>query len=180
MEYRILGPLQVLDAGNAIPVPGARERAVLAFLLLHARQVVPTDRLIDELWGEEPLESARKSLQVRVAGLRKVLGSECISTHSSGYAVHVDPDQLDLDRFQRLLAASDMADPAAAAGLLRDALELWRGPALVDFRGEPWAATPIARLEELRLLAVEKRIDADLQLGRHAELAPELEGLVGE
>jgi DNA-binding SARP family transcriptional activator len=180
MEFRILGSLEVLEGGRALRVPGAKERGLLAFLLLHAGQVVPADRLIDELWGEEPPASARKSLQVRVARLRKSLGPDQIVTRPSGYLARVEPDALDLDRFQRLLMASDAAEPAAAAGLLGEALALWRGPALADFRYERWAELAIARLEELRLLALEKRIDADLALGRHAEVAGELEALARE
>jgi DNA-binding SARP family transcriptional activator len=180
VEFGILGPLEVVTPEGPVPVPGAKERAVLAYLLLHAGEVVGMDRLIDELWGEEPPESARKSLQVRVAGLRKALGPDHILTRPSGYLLRVESDALDLDRFQRLVAASDRAEPAEAAELLHEALALWRGAGLADFRYESWAQAPIARLEELHLVALEKRIDADLALGRHAEVAGELEALVGE
>src|SRR6266550_5175391 len=169
MEFRILGPLEVVDGKGPVTVPGAKERAVLAYLLLHAGEVVRADRLVDELWGEEPPESARKSLQVRVAGLRKALGPDRILTRPSGYLVRVESDALDLDRFQRLVAASEGAEPAEAAALLHEALALWLGPALADFRYESWAQAAIVRLEELHLVALEKRIDADLALGRHAD-----------
>jgi DNA-binding SARP family transcriptional activator len=178
VEFRILGPLEVLDGNSRMPVPGRRERAVLAFLLLHADEVVPASRLIDELWGDEPPESARKSLQVRIAGLRKVLGADCIVTSRSGYLVPLRGNQFDLNQFEERLAASDAADAATSIGLLDEALGLWRGPPLADFSDEPWASGPIARLEELRILALEKRIDAELALGRHAEVVGELEALV--
>jgi DNA-binding SARP family transcriptional activator len=180
MEFRILGPLEVVDGGDALRLQGARERAVLTYLLLQAGRVVSADRLIDELWGEEPPESARKSLQVRIAGLRKAFGADSVLSRPSGYLVRVGPDELDLDRFQRLVTDSDAADPAACAELLREALALWRGPALADFRNEAWAGAAIARLDELRVMALEKRVDADLALGRHAEVTSELVALVGE
>jgi DNA-binding SARP family transcriptional activator len=180
VEFRILGPLEVVDEGRVLVLRGAKERAVLAFLLLHAGQVVSSDRLIDELWGEERPDSARQSLRVRIAGLRKALGPDRIATRPSGYQLSIERDALDLDRFQRLLGESEAMDPAAAAELLREAVELWRGPPLADFRYEPWAQAAIARLEELRLLALEKRIDAELAAGRHAQAAGELEALVLE
>jgi len=153
---------------------------VLAFLLLHTGQIVPADRLVDELWGQEPSDSARPSLRVRIANLRKVLGPARIETRPPGYLPRIEPDELDLDRFQNLLAESESAEPAVAADLLAEALELWRGPALSDFRYEAWASGPIARLEELRTVALERRIDADLVLGRHAQITGELEALVAE
>jgi DNA-binding SARP family transcriptional activator len=174
MEFRILGPLEVEDAEVPVPVPGGKERAVLAYLLLHPGEVIRADRLIDELWGEEPPESARKSLQVRVANLRKALGADSVVSRPSGYLVVVPQDGLDLERFHKLVAAADAAVPADAAELLRDALRMWRGPALADFYGENWAQPAIARLEELRILTLENRIEADLVLGRHAELVGEL------
>jgi DNA-binding SARP family transcriptional activator len=177
MEFRILGPLEVVDGERQVPVPGRRERAVLAFLLLHADEVVPASRLIDELWGDEPPGSARKSVQVRIAGLRKVLG-DCIAAERSGYLVRLERNEFDLNQFEERLAASDAADAATSVGLLDEALGLWRGPPLADFSDEPWAGGPIARLEELRILALEKRIDAELTLGRHAEVVGELEALV--
>ncbi|MGB8004053.1 MAG: AfsR/SARP family transcriptional regulator [Gaiellaceae bacterium] len=174
MEFGILGPLEVVDAGGPVPVPGAKERAVLAYLLLHAGDVVRADRLIDELWGEEPPESARKSLQVRVANLRKALGADSVVSRPSGYLMVVPQNGLDLERFHKLLADAELAAPAESAELLREALRVWRGPALADFYGETWARPAIARLEELRVLALENRIEADLVLGRHAELVGEL------
>jgi DNA-binding SARP family transcriptional activator len=172
MEFKLLGPFEVRDKSGAVSIAGAKERSVLALLLLHGGRVVSTDRLIDSLWGDEPPGTARKSLQVRVAGLRKALGQDRIVTSPSGYRVSLErPDELDLECFERLAAAGD-------AESLREALSLWGGPALVDFAREPWAIAPAARLEEVRLAVLEKRIDADLAIGRHAELVGELEELV--
>jgi DNA-binding SARP family transcriptional activator len=172
MEFKILGPFEVLAENGAVSIAGAKERSLLALLLLHGGRVVSTDRLIDSLWGEEPPETARKSLQVRVAGLRKALGQDRIVTSPSGYRVSLArPEDLDLERFERLAAIVD-------AESLREALSLWRGPALIDFAHEPWAIAPAARLEEVRLAVLEKRIDADLMLGRHGDVVGELEELV--
>jgi DNA-binding SARP family transcriptional activator len=182
MEFRILGPLEALDGGAPVAVPGIKERGVLAILLLHANELVSADRLIEQLWRDEPPASARKSLQVRVANLRKVLGhgGSQIVTQSPGYVLRVEPDQLDLHRFERLVAIADEAEPRLAADTLREALALWRGAPLADLGFEEFAQGPIARLEELRLVAVEKRVDAELELGLHADLSPELERLVSE
>jgi DNA-binding SARP family transcriptional activator len=166
--------------GHPVVVAGAKERALLAILLLNANRPVAADRLIDELWGEEPPATARKSLQVRIAGLRKTLGEGAIVKRGAGYALQVDPGSLDLELFERRLANASDAQPAEAADLLGSALELWRGPALVDFAGVRFADAAGRRLEELRRLAVESRIDAELALGRHAELVADLEQLIGE
>ena len=173
MEFRILGPLEVLERGHAVTLRGTREKAVLAYLLLHANEVVPTDRLIDQLWGEEPPETARKSLQVRVAGIRKALGRETVLTQGPGYVVRPGPGELDLHRFEQFVAEG-------GADRLREALSLWRGPALADFAYESWAGAAIERLEELRVVALEQRIEADLELGRQTDLIGELEALVAE
>jgi DNA-binding SARP family transcriptional activator len=184
MEFAILGPLEVRDGGATLSLGAPRQRAVLALLLLHANQVVPADRLIDELWGDEAPETAKVILQGYISGLRKVLGAHRIATRAAGYVIELEPDRLDLLRFEALLveagARAAEGEPAAAAAGYRDALRLWRGPALVDFAYESFAQAPISRLEELRLTALEKRIDADLALGRHADLVAELEGLVAE
>jgi DNA-binding SARP family transcriptional activator len=180
VEYRILGPLEVSEGGTVLSIPGAKERAVLALLLVHAGEIVPADRLVDQVWGDESPGSARRSLRVRMAHLRTALGADRILTRPPGYLLHVEREALDLDRFQRLLADSDGVEPAIASERLREALALWRGPALADFRYESWAAAPTARLEELRVVALEKRIDADLALGRHAALVGELEAVVIE
>jgi DNA-binding SARP family transcriptional activator len=180
VEYRILGPLEVLDDGRPVAVGGSKPRALLALLLLHAGTVVPRDRLIDGLWGEAPPETAQTALQVHVSQLRKVVGREAIVTRPPGYMIEVGEGELDLDRFDHLVEAARAGDPATAAAQLREALALWRGPPLADLDGVDFAGGERARLEGSRLGALEERIDADLQLGRHAQLVPELENLVRE
>src|SRR3954454_8810864 len=177
MEFRILGPLEVVDDGRELALGGAKQRALLALLLLHANSVVSRDRLIDELWDADPPETARTALQVHVSQLRKALGRERIVTQAPGYMVRVEPGELDLGRFERLCSGVDPSDSASAAETLRAALLLWRGPPLGDLDGTV-ARAERGRLEEQRLLALEQWIDAELALGRHAELVPELEGLV--
>ena len=172
MEFRLLGPLEVLgDDGVPLPLGGKRPRALLTLLLLRANEAVSTDRLVDGIWGETPPESAPGALQVHVHALRKALGAERILTRSPGYVVRVEPDELDVERFERLAASGE---PDA----LREALALWRGPALADVAYEPFAQAEAARLEESRLAALEARIAADLERGRHATLVGELEALV--
>jgi DNA-binding SARP family transcriptional activator/class 3 adenylate cyclase len=191
VEFRILGPLEVLDdRGRPLILGGAKQRALLAVLLLHARQVVSTDRLIDELWGETPPERARSVLQVYVANLRKVLepgrpkraASSLLRTQPPGYLIDLEPDELDLARFERLAAEGRATlaagDPAQAARLLGDAEGLWRGPALADVTLAGSGQGEVARLEERRLAAVEDHIQAELALGRHGELVGKLQALV--
>jgi DNA-binding SARP family transcriptional activator len=184
MKFRILGPLEVWDEGDEVSLAGGKPRAVLAILLLHANEVVSADRLIDGLWAERPPASAAKNLRVNVWRLRKALPRDVLATRSPGYVIRVEPEELDLHRFERLVGEgrSLLARglPADASERLRDALSLWRGPALADFAYESFAQTAIARLEEIRLTALELRIDADLALGRHDELVGELEALVAE
>ncbi len=182
MEFRILGPLEAWDEGREVSVGGPKPRALLAVLLLHANEVVPADRLIEELWGDDSPEDAAAALRVNVSRLRKALPQDVLATRSPGYLIRIEPDALDLHRFERLvdegrsLLARGLA--ADASERLRDALSLWRGPPLADFSYESFAQAAIARLEEIRLAAVELRIDADLALGRQDELIPELEALV--
>jgi predicted ATPase/DNA-binding SARP family transcriptional activator len=184
MQYRVLGPLEVRDGEESLPLAGAKQRALLALLLLHANRVLSRDRLIDELWGDEPPATAVTSLQVYVSRLRKVLPADRLLTRPPGYVLEVEPDELDLRRFERLLAEGHEAlaadDAERAAIVLHQALELWRGPALAEFAFEPFAQAEIGRLEDLRLAAVEERIEADLALGRHADLIGELEALIAE
>ena len=182
MEFRILGPLEVVADGRPLPVPGHRQRCLLALLLIRCNQVVPVDVLIDDLWPAEAAEAGAAALQASVSRLRKALGEGAglLQTVAPGYRLQVSGDQLDVHRFEALVEAAADADPEAAAGKLRDALALWRGQALADVAYEPFAQAPIGRLEDLRLLALERRIEADLLLGRHAELVPELEQLVAE
>ena len=187
--FRILGPLEVVDGEQTVALGGPRQRALLAILLLHANEVVSTDRLIDELWGEVPPPTARQTVQVYVSQLRRAIHADgspngTIETRSPGYVLHVDAGQLDLDRFDELYTSGREAlgagDAKAAAAALRQALDLWRGAALADFAYEPFAQHEIDRLEERRVACVEERIEADLQLGRHHDLVGELEALVAE
>ena len=182
MEFLLLGPLEVRDDGRRVPLGGIRQRSVLALLLLDANRVVPADRIADELWGDDPPATAATAVQVYVSRLRKALGASAIETREPGYLLEASPATLDLLRFEaqaaegrRLIASGDLAGGAA---LLHDALAAWRGPALVDLVREPFATQAADRLEELRLAALEDRIEADLALGRHAEVLEELHALV--
>jgi DNA-binding SARP family transcriptional activator len=169
MEFRVLGPLEVLgDDGEPLPLGGRRPRAVLALLLLHRNETVSTERLIDAVWGEDPPASVRGALQVHVHALRKALGPDRIVTRPPGYLVHVDPDELDAARFERLVSE----------GRYAEALSLWRGPALADVADEPFASPDAARLDEARLAAVEARLAAELDAGAQDTVAGELEALV--
>jgi DNA-binding SARP family transcriptional activator len=191
MDFRLLGPLDVADNGRSVPIGRGRRRSLLALLLMHPNEVVSAERLIDELWGEQPTATATKSLHVYVSQLRKELRPEdaaangdVLLTRSNGYVVEVAPDDIDVARFERLLAEGQRllaaGDLAHAGERLRESLALWRGPPLADFAYEPFAQRDIARLEEQRQVALEARIEADLALGRHAQLVGELEALVGE
>jgi DNA-binding SARP family transcriptional activator len=181
LEFRILGPLEVLADGRRLPPLGPKQRSLLAMLLLHANEVVSSDRLIDELWPEES-ESPAAALQASVSRLRKAFGAGAgvLETSAPGYALRPAPGQVDLHVFEQLLERADREDPAGAARTLRDALALWRGAPLADFAYDAFAQAAIGRLEELRLLALERRIAADLALGRAGELVPELETLIAE
>lgn len=180
MEFRILGPVEVIHDDRALALGGASQRALLAALLLSANEVVSSDRLIDELWGGEAPESGAAALQVRVSQLRKALrtAADRLETRSPGYVLRVEPGELDLDRFTMLLAEAEDADSTEASEKLRAALALWRGPALGDLTYESFAQPAIARMEDLRVLGLERRFEADLALGRHGELVAELEALV--
>jgi len=176
-EFRILGPLEVDGPGGPMALGGQRQRALLAALLLEAGRVVPMDRLVDELWGEEPPRTATTSLHNSVSRLRRALGEELIETRAPGYLLKAEPEWIDATHFERLLRAARGAAPRERRELLVQALSLWRGPALADFAFEQFAQAEIRRLEELRLVAVEERIDADLELGRHGDVVGELEAL---
>jgi DNA-binding SARP family transcriptional activator len=179
-EFRILGPIEVL-AGNGEPLrlEGQKQRAVLAVLLLHANHVVSTEFLVDALWGESPPRTATTSLQNSISALRKLLGPDVLLTRPPGYRLAVDPDSIDLDRFERLVASARDLEPEKRSERLREALALWRGEPLAEVAFEPFAMPEVRRLEELRLATVEDRIDADLACERYANLVPELESLVG-
>ena len=181
MEFRILGPLEVVEQGRPLKLGGSRQRALLAVLLTRANEVVSKDRLIDELWGAQPPGTATNVLQYHVSRLRKTLArDDVIVTRLPGYVIRVAPEELDLLRFENLVEEARRSPPERSAQLLRDALALWRGPALADLADEPFAQAEILRLEELRLDALERRVEADLALGGGAELVAELEALVRE
>jgi DNA-binding SARP family transcriptional activator/tetratricopeptide (TPR) repeat protein len=192
MEYRILGPVEVWDGAQQLDLGGSKPRALLAVLLVHANQVVSTERLIDQVWGEAPPPTSRTLVQVYVSRLRQALhrsrdGSatdQALVTRPSGYLLRVGPGELDLDRFEGLTAearrAAGAGDLKRAAECWGAALVLWRGPALAGAASEVLRRATAPRLEEARLVAVEERLAADLSLGRHVELVGELETLVGE
>jgi DNA-binding SARP family transcriptional activator/DNA-binding CsgD family transcriptional regulator len=191
MDCHILGPLEVLGEGRRVPLAGGKQRALLAVLLLHANETLTTDRLIDELWGESAPATAAKTLQAHICRLRKALpGGEdngsagLIATREHGYELRLDPERLDAHRFERLVAegrselAAGRHGPAASA--LEEAISLWRGPPLADLADEPFAQRESARLDDLRVAAIEHLIDAKLALGHHAALVGELEALIAE
>ncbi len=180
MEFCILGPLEVIAEGRVVPLDAPKPRALLALLLLHANEPVSRDRLIEELWAGRPPSSATKTLQTYVSQLRRALDRNAIRTVSSAYELRTDAGSFDLHRFEQLVANARAVTPAEANVMLREALSLWRGQPLAEFAYEPWAQVEIARLEELRLDALQERIETDLALGASAELVPELELLVGQ
>jgi DNA-binding SARP family transcriptional activator len=187
VEYRILGPLEVVDEGAPVALGRLKERLVLAILLLHANEFVARERLIDELWGESPPPTARKAVNVYVSLLRKALtrnGRDPIATADGGYRIEVGADELDVAHMQQLLATAREHAAAgeleAAVELLRKALDLWRGPTLAGLLLESHGRDEIAQLDELRLTALMDRIDGDLALGRHEQVLGELQVLVGE
>jgi DNA-binding SARP family transcriptional activator/outer membrane protein assembly factor BamB len=191
VDFRLLGPLDVVVDGRSVPLGGVKQRMLLAILILNANEVVPADRLIDELWPDETPPSALNTLQGYVSRLRKALdpdgrdgGAATIAFRPPGYVLTAPRDQIDARRFEQLVAEADArassGAPAETAALLRDALALWYGTALADFAYDQFAQTEIARLDELRLKAIEDRIDAELACGRGAALVAELKALVAQ
>jgi DNA-binding SARP family transcriptional activator len=180
MEFRLLGPLEVHEEGRVVPLGAAKQRSLLGVLLLHANEMVSVDRLVDELWGERPPARSTKLVQGYVSELRKRLGADRVVTRRPGYLVRVERSELDSVEFERLVARARSERPEEAARRLREALALWRGPALADVTLEGFAAREAERLNELRFAALLDRIEADLTLGRHAELVGELEALIAE
>jgi len=192
VQLKILGPMEVVADGRPVDVGSPKQRAVLAMLVIEANRVVSLDRLIDQLWGDEPPAQATGSLQVYIANLRRALEPErparapagVLVTQPPGYLIRVDPANLDAACFEHLAAEgrqlAGQGHPAAAVDTLTEALTLWRGPALAEFAFESFAQAEIARLEERHWLALEDRVDALLTLGQHAESVAELEHLVGE
>ena len=182
MEFGILGPLEVRSDAGAMVLGGSRPRAVLAVLLLHPNESVSAERLAVALFGEDAAAGAVKTVRVHVSRLRSALGDpDVLVTTTDGYRLRVRPDELDAERFERLVAEGQDALRAGQAGrasaVLRKALGLWRGPALRELADLPLAAAEVARLEEQRLEALEARVEADLAFGRHAELIGELRQL---
>ena len=173
MEFRILGPLEVVEEGRPVALSGEKQRALLALLLLEPNCAVARDRLIDALWEDERPDTAPKALQVHVSNLRRKLGKDRIVTKSPGYAIRVEAGELDLERFEQLAEQGGRRQ-------LNEALALWRGPPLADFARTRFALAEIRRLEERRLAVLEDRIEADLAAGLHADVVAELEVLVGE
>jgi DNA-binding SARP family transcriptional activator len=189
VDYRIRGSLEVCDGDRPVELGGEKQRALLVVLLLHAGEAVSSDRLIDDLWGETPPPGAPKALQAHVSRLRKALEADrngrttasgdrsgppsrgVLITRGRGYLLRLEPGELDADRFQGMVEEARRAlaigDAAGAAETLRAGLALWRGPPLADFAYQAFAQGPIAELEELRLGAIEDRVEADLLLGRH-------------
>jgi DNA-binding SARP family transcriptional activator len=188
LEFGILGPLEVRASGTLVHVGGPRQRALLALLLCHANQVVSRDELIEELLAGHPAKSAQRMLRVQISRLREALtrgdGSPRLLARPPGYVLRVEPGELDLEVFEQRVATGRDAlargDPGQAAALLGEAESLWRGRPLVDLEFEPFARFEIQRLQALRLAAAEDRIEAELELGHHGVVCPELERLVAE
>jgi DNA-binding SARP family transcriptional activator len=191
MDFRILGPLEVLDDGRAIPLGGSKQRALLALLLLHPNETLSTDRLIDELWGERPPANAAKTVQMQISRLRKVLAGEvgdgpagAVVTRDGGYELRLDPERLDAHRFEQLVTQGRselLADrPARAASAFEEAISLWRGEVLGDLGYQPFARHEASRLDDVRVAAWEELIEAKLALGGHSEMVGQLETLIAE
>jgi DNA-binding SARP family transcriptional activator len=188
MEFHILGPLEVRANGELLSLGGPKQRALLAILLLSANRVVSRDRLVEELVGYQSRATVDHNLRVQISRLRKALASggaeSRLVTKSPGYLLRVEPEELDLDIFERHFSegrsALESGDAESAAVTLREAESLWRGRPLADLEFEPFVRFDIERLEELHLAAIEERVDAELAMGRHASLVPELERLVAE
>jgi DNA-binding SARP family transcriptional activator len=190
VEIRILGPLEVVDADRGrLALPRGRARRLLAMLVVDAGGVMPTDRLLEDLWRGAPPPTASKALHGLISKLRKALAASLegdtpldavIETHPTGYRLAVDPEQIDAERFRRLVAEADALDARQRATALQHALDLWRGPALEEFAHEPFAQAAIASLEQARLAADERRIASELDAGRHAEVTGDLEALIAE
>ena len=180
MQFRLLGPIEVVDEEHSLPLGGPKQRAVLAHLVLRAKTSVSRERLIDGLWGDDPPETARNTLQTYLYRLRRVLGDDRITTEGGGYLLRAEPDEIDAARFEAMVndaRGSVPSDPAHAREVLSSALALWRGSALADLADEPSLRGEIARLEELRLSATEHLIATQISLGSHSAVVPELESL---
>ena len=185
IEFLLLGPVEAVRNGDVLRLGGKRQKALLALLLLQPGRAVPVDTLADELWNGEPPAGAETTIRSYVSRLRSVLGDEpALASTGAGYALATDPERVDAARFERLAREGHEAlargSPRRAAERLRAALELWRGDALAELADEGALRREASRLHDLRLAAVEARLDADLRLGRATELVEELEQLVEE
>ena len=182
MEFRILGPLEVLSGEQVLALPRAKQRVLVLALLLQPNEAVSTDRLIEALWGEQPPATAATALQGHVSQLRKVFSPETLLTRAPGYELRIEPGELDLDRFQALRSQANIAleagEPEQAGAALDQALALWRGAPLAELTYDAFAQRQIGRLEELRAETIEERMQVELELGRHAGAVAELEELV--
>ena len=186
LEFRVLGPLEVIRGQQRLPLGSPKQRALLGLLVVHANEPIPRERLIEELWGDAAPKTVNAVLSVYLSRLRRLLadgaGEQLLLTQAAGYVLSVPPEGLDARRFEALLERGGRELASGEAGraslTLRDALALWRGPALADLAFEPFAQAEIARLEELRLAALEARIEADLALGHQDSLVAELQTLV--
>jgi DNA-binding SARP family transcriptional activator/tetratricopeptide (TPR) repeat protein len=180
VEFLLLGPLEARAGRERLPLGGPRQRAALAELLLHAGSVVSMDTLIDDLWGSEPPPTAEAVVQNAVSRLRKALGRDLIETRPPGYVLRIDPGGIDARRFERLVHDARPLPPAERSAALHDALALWRGPAFADLAFETFLQEEIARLDELRLTALEDRIEAEVELGHHDGVIPDAAALASQ
>ena len=184
LEFRILGSLEITKGGSPLALGSRKQRMLLAALLLHQGEPVSSDALADALWGEHPPTAAATSIQTYVSQLRKLLGADAIVTQAGSYRLTREAGTVDAHAFEQAveegIGALEAAHWQTAADMFERALRSWHGPALADFRFDSFAQTEAARLEELRLTAVEHRIAAELELGRHGELIGELQALIAE
>lgn len=180
MEFRLLGAFEVWDDGKPVEIAGQKRRALLALLVLRANEVVRSELLVEELWADHPPRNAAAALQTHVSRLRKTLGADTIASREWGYVLQVAPEDIDLRRFENLVAEAEPLAAQQRAAKLAEALALWRGPPLADFVNESALEYDIARLQELRLSTLERRIDADLEAGQSSKLVGELEALIAQ
>ncbi|MDQ4028208.1 MAG: winged helix-turn-helix domain-containing protein, partial [Actinomycetota bacterium] len=184
IEFRVLGPLEVVRGGELVRIPGDKERALLASLIIRGGEVVSTDQLIDQLWGDDLPDNPANALQAIVSRLRRALGGDgVIATKKPGYRLQLPRESIDAVRFEDLVQRATRLgadDPSRASELLAEALSLWRGPPYADLAYEDLAQPERARLDDLRIAALEEKIAADLALGRNSDALAELERLVSE
>jgi DNA-binding SARP family transcriptional activator len=180
VEFRVLGPLEIVEGGEPLSLGGSTRRALLAYLVLRANRAVPSDELIEAIWNGKPPETAASSLQNHVFRLRRVLGADRLLTRERGYELRVEPGELDLDIVESLVDEGGRLDPAARSAKLREALRLWRGRPLAELDSFTFARVEELRLEERRLDVLEDCLDAELAAGRADGVVSELRALVSE